>query len=212
MAEEKKTNNIGLKWVVILSVLLVVLIIMNLAYDRVFPAGKEKTLNVQTLRDLSQLATVEFHLKKIVRFKDSTILGNRRLLVEMPAVVKAGIDLSKLSDEDIEQNGDSITLRLPGPEILDLIIDMRNIREVINETALFRGDFTPEERNEYLRQGEESLREYVETGRIGVLKASENNTRILLSAWLKRLGFSDIKIIIGSGNRNSAKRDEGGAK
>jgi hypothetical protein len=176
------------------------MIILNFSLYRFAPQRKGK-VDIQTLRDLSQLATVEFRLKKIVKFRDQSLFGGRRLLIEVPALIKGGIDLAKLNSEDIVQDGKKITLYLPEPEVLDLIIDMENVREVVNETGVLRSDFSPEERNEYLRQGEEQLRAYIKEGKIDVLKVSESNARLLLSAWLQRFGFEEIQIIISDRNR-----------
>jgi len=196
-------KNRGKKLLLILVIAVMGMIILNFSLYRYVPQRKGK-VDIQTLRDLSKLATVEFRLKKIVKFRDQSLFGGRRLLIEVPALIKGGIDLAKLNSEDIVQDGKKITLYLPEPEVLDLIIDMENVREVVNETGTLRSDFSPGERNEYLRQGEEQLRAYIKEGKIDVLKVSESNARLLLSAWLLRFGFEDIQII--NRDRNGGRR------
>lgn len=180
---------------IILGVFVLILLVLNLLFVDKNPKRHSRAFEAQALRNLSELATVEYKLNKIIRVKDDSFFGSRRLLIEAPATVKAGIDLSKITSKDIVRTDKTITVYLPKPELLDLIVDMKNIREVVNETSTFRSQFSPEEKNYYLRNGEKTVREYIKNGKIDILNVSVVNARLILSAWLKRLGYEDVEIV-----------------
>jgi hypothetical protein len=197
----------------ILGVFMLILLVLNIIFVEKGPKRHSKAFEAQVLRNLSELATVEYKLNKIIRVKDDSIFGSRRLLIEAPATVKAGIDLSKITSKDIVRTDKTITVYLPQPELLDLIVDMKNIREVVNETSTFRSDFSPEEKNFYLRNGEKTVREYIKSGKIDILKVSVVNARLILGAWLKRLGYEDVEIVFqypGISGREETLKKTGG--
>lgn len=183
------------KRVVVLVLVVLLLAVCNILFVKDDYRKRSDAFEAQALRDLSELATVEYKLNKIVRVKDDSIFGSRRLLIEAPATVKAGIDLSKIKSKDIIRRDKSITVYLPKPEVFDLIVDMKNVREVVNESGFLRSDFSPEEKNNYLRNGEKTIRDYIRNGKIDILNVSVVNARLILAAWLKRLGYEDVEIV-----------------
>lgn len=201
MTEDKKNSTF-----IIPIIILATLIVANAIFISTGKTREYEKMTVETLRDLSQLATVEYRIKKIVRFKDDSLLGSRRLLIEVPAVIKAGIELSGLDSSSIKMNDSgSITIRLPKPELLDLNIDLENVKEVINDTSLLRGSFSPEDKNKYLRKGEEELKKYIAEGKINILIESEQNARSIIASWLTKMGYTDINILFVNKTTESAK-------
>jgi|GEM_PF-761644 len=194
--ENKKGKSVLKRVTIILSSLAILLfIVLLLLQDRFDMTGGRSRLRIEKLRDIAELATVEYRIRKIVKFREDSILGSRRLLIEVPATLKAGIDLNRIFQKDIVTSGKSITVYLPEPELIDLIIDTENTREIVNETGLLRSDFSPEERNEFLKKGEAKIRQYIAEGKIDILDSAAQNTRILLRSWLSRAGYEDINII-----------------
>ena len=109
------------------------------------------------LKELSELATVEYTITKIIKASDDQTwykIGDRKILMSCQATVKAGIDLSQLKAEDVSINGDEITLTLPRATIQSLNIKPEDIRTEFQEVGLFRSDFTAAERNQLMAQGE----------------------------------------------------------
>jgi hypothetical protein len=184
-----------LKLIGLLSAVVLILMVLNFLFGGNEEKQRSKAFEAQALRNLSELATVEYKINKIIRVKDDSIFGSRRLLIEVPATVKAGIDLSKITNRDIVRTEKTITVYLPEPELLDLNVDLTNVREVVNETSLFRSDFSPGEKNTYLRNGEKAVREYVKNGKIDILNVSIVNARLILGAWLRRLGYENVEIV-----------------
>jgi hypothetical protein len=149
-------------------------------------------VGVQTLKDLSELITVEYRVKKLVSARDIRWYGDRQILIETAAVLKAGIDLSRFDARNIEQHGDAVTITLPRAELMQFNMQPRNMHEIYNQSGLLRSDFSNEEKDVILRQGEADIRARVND--MGVLRRAEANARVLLESWVHRSGFRDIRI------------------
>ena len=127
-------------------------------------------LSARTLKDLAELATVEYSVTKIVSYKDVAWYGDRKILFETAATVKAGIDLNELTDGDIQLEDDkAVTVTLPRPKILLFNMKPENMREIFNESGVLRSDFSNEEKDGLLSQGEKDIRTKV--ARMDILAA-----------------------------------------
>jgi hypothetical protein len=158
-------------------------------------------IGVRTLKDLAELATVEYSVTKIVSYKDVAWYGDRKILFEAAATVKAGIDMNELSDQDIKLENDStVTISLPAPKILLFNMKPENMREIFNESGILRSDFSNQEKDGLLSQGEKDIRAKV--GQMDILQRAARNARILVESWLTKMGFSQVRVIFkGKGGR-----------
>ena len=150
-------------------------------------------LSARTLKDLAELATVEYNVTKIVSYKDLAWYGDRKILFETAATVKAGIDLNELADQDIRLDGDAgVTVTLPRPKILLFNMKPEDMREIFNESGILRSDFSNQEKDALLSQGEKDIRAKVAT--MDILERASRNARILVESWLKRMGFPSVRV------------------
>ena len=158
-------------------------------------------LSARTLKDLAELATVEYSVTKIVSYKDVAWYGDRKILFETAATVKAGIDLDELTDGDILLQGDAaVTISLPQPKILLFNMKPEQMREIFNESGVLRSDFSNEEKDALLSQGEKDIRAKV--ARMDILVRASRNARILVESWLKKMGFAAVHVVFkGQGGR-----------
>jgi hypothetical protein len=179
------------KRLLVLAAVLLALLAVNLA----LPKKKVPPyVGVRTLKDLAELATVEYSITKIVSYKDVAWYGDRKILFEASATVKAGIDLTELSDQDIKLDNDSIvTISLPAPKILLFNMKPENMREIFNESGILRSDFSNQEKDGLLSQGEKDIRAKVAT--MDILQRAARNARILVESWLKKMGFSQVHVV-----------------
>jgi len=151
-------------------------------------------LSARTLKDLAELATVEYSVTKIVSYKDVAWYGDRKILFETAATVKAGIDLNELADQDIKLEGDSgVTVSLPQPKILLFNMKPEQMREIFNESGVLRSNFSNEEKDGLLSQGEIDIRAKVAT--MDILQRAARNARILIESWLKKMGFTAVRVV-----------------
>lgn len=162
--------------------------------------GSEKELTeVLAIREMSELATVEYIVTKIVRANDNQTwykIGDRKILMSCEASIKAGIDFSAISEEDITIEGKSISLVLPKAHLISMNINPENVRVEYEETGFFRDDFSSAERDALMTQGERQIRNSVEA--LGVLNTAETNASLFINNYLKTLGYNRIRIRFSS--------------
>jgi len=186
------------KRLLVLGAVILALLAVNVAVPRKKAAPQ---LSARTLKDLAELATVEYSVTKIVSYKDVAWYGDRKILFETAATVKAGIDLNELTDGDIQLEDDKgVTVTLPQPKILLFNMKPEHMREIFNESGVLRSDFSNEEKDGLLSQGEKDIRNKV--ARMDILERAARNARILVESWLKKMGFAAVKVVFkGKGGR-----------
>jgi len=183
-------KKVRLKRFLVLAAVLLVLLAVNLAVPR---KKVPPQVGVRTLKDLAELATVEYHVTKIVSYKDVAWYGDRKILFEAAATVKAGIDMNELTDQDIQLNDDAaVSITLPQPKILLFNMKPEHMREIFNESGILRSDFSNQEKDDLLSQGEKDIR--VKVARMDIQKRAARNARILVESWLKKMGFSQVNV------------------
>lgn len=163
-------------------------------------SNNNEQLELQTkgkLRALSELGTVEYVVSKIVKADDNATwykFGDRKILFSCKASLKAGIDLSELSDEDISINIEqkAISLALPKAKLLSFNMKPEDIRLVYEKTSITRFAFSNDERNMIMIQGENDIRNGI--AELGILKDAEKNARIFLETFLTHAGYTQIEI------------------
>ena len=168
------------------------LLVVNFIVAR--PGSKGKKVELQTLQDLSELATVEYNVRKIVKYKDeSWWTGRRAILIETSAILKAGIDLSELTSRDIKQEGEAITIYLPRPKLISLNMKPRDMKEIYNDAEILRQDFSAAEKEKFLAQGQQDI--MAKLDEIGIIGKAAVYSKLLLETWLRILGFKEISIL-----------------
>lgn len=158
--------------------------------------SKEKKVNdVFALREMSELATVEYIVTKIIRASDDKTwykVGDRKILMSCEASVKAGIDMSAIREENISIEGKSISLVLPKAHLVSINIRPEDVKVEYEETGIFRDNFSSAERDQLMTQGEKQIRNSVDS--LGVLQTAETNASLFVSNYLKQLGYDRIHI------------------
>jgi len=178
------------RWL-ILAAVIAALLVVNVAVPRKKP---RPMLSARTLKDLAELATVEYSVTKIVSYKDVAWYGDRKILFETAATVKAGIDLNELADRDIALDSDAgVTVTLPRPRILLFNMKPEHMREIFNESGILRSDFSNQEKDALLSQGEKDIRAKV--AGMDILERASRNARILVESWLKKMGFAAVRVV-----------------
>ena len=161
---------------------------------------------VRALAQSSELSTVEYTITKVIKANDEAFytIGDRKILFSCKAIVKAGVNLANFNEKDITINDSekAITIMLPAPEVLSFNMPIEDAEIVYQKVGTLRLDFTAEQRNDLLRQGEEDIKADLE--RLGVLKDAEENTKMFFEAVLQQLGYKNINIIFKK-NRKEAK-------
>lgn len=125
------------------------------------PTLQERTAaKMQELTAMSELGTVEYTVSKVIKFSDQIWykVGGRKILFACQAHLKAGIDMSQFKPENVVINGSSIEVTLPQATLLSLNMPAEEAKLVYEKTGALRCNFTAQERNLLLQQGEEAIR------------------------------------------------------
>ena len=81
---------------------------------------------IEQLRPLSRLETQEYFVSTVVEATKPRLisgLGEEKLVLIACGRVIAGVDLSKIQDEDIQSSGSTVRIKLPPPEVFETMLD-----------------------------------------------------------------------------------------
>lgn len=155
----------------------------------------EEKPGILTLREMSDLATVEYTVTKVIKTTDNQTwfkLGTRKILMSCEAHIKAGIDLSALNNSSFKINNKNIEVTLPDPKIISVSLPAESIKTEYEEIGAFRDKFTALERDKLATQAEQQIRQSIDS--LGILTQAKINTSMFVTNFLKRLGFENISI------------------
>lgn len=158
-----------------------------------------KGLVVGKIQKASKLSTTEFTIEKIVHGTKTKKLAwfinlnEARFLAYSKAVVKAGVDLQKLTADDVEINGNTIYIILPAVEIINFSYPPENfsVDEFITDDA-FLNKISIYDQEEFFRQAEIDIRNNLKY--MDIVKTTENKTRVMIEGMLRALGYEHINI------------------
>ncbi len=153
---------------------------------------------VEGIRDLNQLATLRLTESVLITRESGgtgleRIFSGERVLLVAVGEVEAGVDLANMGEEDVQIDGDRVTIRLPEPEILSTSLDE-------DETAVYDRDFgllnfrpddelVEEARDEAVERVEEAAREN------DVLDSARRNAEDSIRAFATTLGFEEVEFV-----------------
>ena len=170
-------------------------------FDKPQPEPKVdvRSMVVQQVRNASELTTAVYVTETVVpTSRDRTIggyvVGTTTLLYIAYGEVRAGVDLSALRPEDVQVNGNAITLRLPPPKILDSKIDV-NRSKVYDYDRGFMGlgpDVAPELQELAQRTTLEKVTESACTG--GVLQQANDHAKLAIAQLLSTAGYGQLTV------------------
>ena len=151
---------------------------------------------VEGVRGLYQLATVRWtESVPVTRQSGGDVLdrlfSGEEVLVIATGEVEAGVDLSEIGKDDVRVEGDTVTMRLPEPEILSSSLDEE-------KTRVYDRDFSPlnvrpdddlveEARARAIEKVEETALEN------GILQTAEANAEDSIRAFVTTLGFEEVR-------------------
>ena len=139
MAKEKKIQiNQTFKNIIILVIVAAIFFLVG----KIWPSGEEPTVMTsdllsQQIKEISELATVEYNYTNIGKFENqATFYGwtvpftTKSFIISYDGKIKAGIDMSIV---EVKLRGKKITVTVPKAKILSHEIDEKSI-EVFDET------------------------------------------------------------------------------
>ncbi|MCM3087120.1 DUF4230 domain-containing protein [Bhargavaea ginsengi] len=195
----------GFLWIAIplllLAVILPVVALRMLTDGSTFT--EQKGAVVQSVQELSELATAEAYTKVLVERTDNELFGQsigidipgtkRHLLVVIPGSVKAGIDFSSVTDDDLKVDEEAKTVRLtvPEPEFLGEPEIRFDEVEVYSQEGLFRDRPDIQEGYDLAEDAQKMIIE--EATEQGVLTTARENAETTLKEMFSFSGY-DVQV------------------
>ncbi|NJN88395.1 MAG: DUF4230 domain-containing protein [Leptolyngbyaceae cyanobacterium SL_7_1] len=163
------------------------------------PQVDVQSIVLQQVRGASELTTAVFAMQAVVpASRDRTVagytVGKTTLLYIAYGEVRAGVDLSKLTPENVNVVGDTVYLQLPPPQILDSKIDVTR-STVYDYDRGFLGlgpDAAPELQSLAERQ---TLEEIVQTAcNQGLLQEASDRAKVTVTQLLGTAGHNNFSV------------------
>lgn len=147
------------------------------------------------VRELGYLTTVAYKMQTIVevsRPSSLPLVGDERVLMLVVGTVQAGVDLTRLADDDITIKGDEIRLRLPQAEVVSVELNLDELEIYDSRRRWLFSDYEGLE-IEALGKAQDQLEGWA-VNQAGVLELAETLARHRLSSFLYQLGFRKVVI------------------
>ena len=176
--------------------------------DTVADDTENRLTLVQQVRNCSWLYTTEYRIHKIVthddvlRLKGQLLrqdfdiplpLGERKIAIPMDATIKAYIDFSNFSEQNVERDGDRITILLPDPQVV-LTSSKINRNEIREYVGLTRSHFSDKELTGYEQQGREAILKSIPG--LGIEETARENAARVLVPLLTDMGYDERNVTI----------------
>ena len=151
---------------------------------------------VEGVRELDRLATVRVTESILVTRESGgdvldRLFSGEKVLLVATGDVEAGVDLSEIGEDDVRVEDETVTIRMPEPEVLSASLDEE-------ETRVYDRDYSPlnlrpdddlveEARAEAEERIEDAAREN------GILDTAEQNAEDSIRAFVTTLGFDEVQ-------------------
>ena len=151
---------------------------------------------VEGIQELDQLATVLW-TESVLATRESggtdleRILTGERVLLVASGDVEAGVSLAELGEDDVRVDGETVTIRLPEPEILSVSLDE-------GETRVYDRDFGPlnlRPDDGLVEEARDVALDKLEKAALDedILDQAEQNAENSIRAFVTTLGFEEVR-------------------
>ena len=120
-------------------------------------------------------------------------LGDRKIAIPMDATLKGYIDFSGFSEQNVERDGDKITILLPDPQVT-LTSSKINQKDIKEYVGLVRSHFTDKEMADYEQQGRQAILQSVKM--TDIVERSRQSAARVLVPMLVEMGWREQDITI----------------
>ena len=148
------------------------------------------------LTNISQIGTVEYTISKLIIVDSNAFykIGERKIIFSCEATMKAGIDLSTFTKEDVvlDKKNKIINVTLPAPTVLAFNMPADKIKLEYSKVSGLRSEFTVAERNNLLVQGEKEI--LADAGNLGIYDDAKENATVFFQSLLGMAGYEDVVV------------------
>jgi Protein of unknown function (DUF4230) len=152
---------------------------------------------VEGVRGLDQLATVRVTESIIVTRESASdnaldrLFSGEKVLLVASGNVEAGVDLGELGEDDVRVRDDTVTIRLPEPEVLSASLDE-------DKTKVYDRDYAPlnvRPDDDLVEEARATAEERIEAAarKNGILDTAQTNAERSVRAFVEALGFREVR-------------------
>ncbi|MGD0350290.1 MAG: DUF4230 domain-containing protein [Verrucomicrobiota bacterium] len=145
---------------------------------------------VQQVQTLSDLVTVKYVMEKVVILEDAKWYGENRVLLLAHGIVKAGIDLKRITADDVTISGNRISIKLPPPQITDAYLDDQQSQVIDHTTGLLRV-FDKDLEQTARENAVDDVRRAARNA--GILNDANHRAQLELEIFLRDAGFKQVE-------------------
>lgn len=159
----------------------------------------KRHLVVSKIKSTAKLATTETVIDKIVigqkgrEFFGLVSISNSEFVAKSQAIVKTGIDLTKIRPESVKIVGNTIEITLPPIEVIDFSYPFDKFEidhELSDNTFLSKIDVIDQEI--FFRKAELDIRKHLKY--FGIQEETQKTTRKFMYSMLQNMGYKEIYI------------------
>ena len=120
-------------------------------------------------------------------------VGERQIAIPVNATLKAYVNLSSFSADNIKKKGEKIEVILPDPQIImtSTKIDHDEVKQYV---AMLRSNFTDEELTRYQQQGRDSI--IKDIPKLGLIEASRESSARTIIPIFEQMGYKQENITV----------------
>lgn len=162
------------------------------------PLTAENTANVvSNIKKIGEFTTGYYYeelVLKDLKTDTTSILGMKipdknEIVLIAKGIVRAGFDLSKVSEEDLSMKSDTLVISLPAPEVFDVILNPSDF-----ETYYEQGKWSQESLRPVKAEAKETLKANALDA--GVLEKATESAYDGIKSLFKTFGFNEVDIRI----------------
>jgi hypothetical protein len=183
---------------------LIGLLLAIFAYLAIFSrGGARRTLDsagiVKEIHQLNELVTVRYSVEKVVGMKEQkSPLGEESIILLVRGRVLAGIDLSRLTPDDVSvSRGDMVRIHLDTPHIQELFLDEKYTKVWDRSITWWTPWVTPDPDLEHKARMQALDDIKAEALAMGILSEAERNAKRDIRSTLSAFGFKKVAFANG---------------
>ena len=150
---------------------------------------------VMQIQKCAKLYTTEVRVHKIITHDDAKRLKGSLLGQNIPidATLKAYVDFSHFSEDNVTRRGKRIEITLPDPKI-ELTATRISHRQIKRYVSLARTDFSDEELASYERQGRQAILRSIP--QMNLLEQARTNAAKVIIPMILQMGYREEDITV----------------
>ena len=145
----------------------------------------------------AEIGAVEYTISKIVASDHDVFykIGERKILFSCLSTMKAGVDISKFTAENvvIDEKNNTMKVTLPKPKVIAFSMPAESIKLEWEKNTGLRQKFSEEDRLQIQKLAEEQIKGDAEN--LGIIKDAEDQTRLIIEGLVANFGYKKVDVV-----------------